>query len=50
MRTQSEEGLGSPAALDDLQNPTKKQNNQFQYLLKNTEILFDQENKIKRFG
>ena len=49
-RLLSEEGLGSPAALDDLQELMKKQHNQFQDLLKNMAILFDQETKVDRSG
>jgi len=49
-RMLSEEGLGSPAALDDLQELMKKQHNQFQDLLKNMAILFDQEGKVDSSG
>jgi uncharacterized coiled-coil protein SlyX len=49
-RLLSEEGLGSPAALDDLQELMKKQQSQFQDLLKNMTILFDQETKNNRSG
>ena len=49
-RLMSEEGLGSPAALDDLQDLMKKQHNQFQDLVKNMAILFDQETKVDRSG
>ena len=49
-RLLSEEGLGSPAALDDLQDLMKKQHNQFQDLVKNMAILFDQEAKVDRSG
>ncbi len=49
-RLLSEEGLGSPAALDDLQELMKKQHNQFQDLVKNMAVLFDQETKVDRSG
>lgn len=49
-RLLSEEGLGSPAALNDLQELMKKQHNQFQDLLKNMAVQFDQEAKVDRSG
>jgi hypothetical protein len=49
-RLLSEEGLGTPAAIDDLQELMKKQHNQFQDLLNNMAVLFDQESKVDRSG
>lgn len=49
-RLLTEEASGSPAALEDLQELMKKQHNQFQDLLKNMAVLFDQEGKVDRSG
>jgi hypothetical protein len=49
-RLLSEEGLGSPAALDDLQELMKKQHDQFQDLLKNMAILFNKETNVDHSG
>jgi len=49
-RISSEGGIGSPAALDELQELMKKQHNQFQDLVKNMAVLFEQEPKADRSG
>jgi hypothetical protein len=46
----SEGGLGSPAVLNDLQDLMKKQQSQFQDLVKNMTVLFNQEAKADRSG
>jgi glutaredoxin 2 len=47
-RLLSEEGLRYPVAVDELRDLMKKQHDQFQDLLKNTVVMFDQETKADR--
>ncbi len=49
-RISSEGGIGSPFALDELQELMKKQHNQFQDLVKNMAVLFEQDPKADRSG